>query len=66
MNIYDIISAYCKDNKISVSTLEKESGLGTGTIYKWKGGGATIDNITKVAQAMGLKASELLERVENG
>ena len=66
MNIYDIISAYCKDNKISVSTLEKESGLGTGTIYKWQDGGATIDNITKVAQAMGLKASELLERVENG
>ena len=66
MNIYDIISAYCKDNKISVSTLEKKSGLGTGTIYKWKDGGATIDNITKVAQAMGLKASELLERVENG
>ena len=66
MNIYDIISAYCKDNKISVSTLEKESGLGTGTIYKWTDGGATIDNITKVAQAMGLKASELLERVENG
>ena len=66
MNIYDIISAYCKDNKISVSTLEKESGLGTGTIYKWKDGGATIDNIIKVAQAMGLKASELLARVENG
>lgn len=59
--IFSNISQLCKKKKIPISKLEKDCGLGNGTISGWKTSSPTVDNLKKVADALGVKMDDLLD-----
>lgn len=58
--IYENISKLCKKKGISIAKLERELGIGNGTIGRWSKGAATVDNVKKVADYFGCTVDELL------
>ena len=58
--IYSKIAALCKERGISISKLEKEVGIGNGTIGRWDISSPTVDNLKKVADHFGVSMDELL------
>ena len=61
MLIYEKIIQLCKEKNIAVSKLEKECGLGNGTIKGWKEGSPKVTNIQKVAKYFGITVDELIK-----
>lgn len=47
--LYDKIKKECEEKNISIRVLEKEVGLGNGSISKWKNASPTVDNMKKVS-----------------
>lgn len=58
--IYENISKLCKKKGISIAKLERETGIGNGTIGRWNKGAATVDNVKKVADYFDVTVDELL------
>lgn len=58
--IYENISKLCKKKGISIAKLERETGIGNGTIGRWGKSAPTVDNIKKVADYFGCTVDELL------
>lgn len=58
--VYENISKLCKKKGISIAKLERELGIGNGTIGRWNKGTATVDNVKKVADYFGCTVDELL------
>ena len=58
--IYDKVKEVCKKQGISVSAVEREAGLGTGTISKWNESSPTVDNLQAVAKVLKTTVDELL------
>ena len=58
--IYDKIKAICKKKGISLSSVEKQAGLGNGAISKWKESSPTIDNLQAVANVLKIKVDKLI------
>lgn len=69
MLISDRIKEICKERGISLSKIEKEIGLGNGTIGKWGKNGRTptYDRISAVAEYLGVSVSDLTgeEEIKN-
>ena len=59
MNI-DKLAAMCKERGISFRKLEKECGLGNGTIARWKTSSPSVANLKAVADYFGVTVDELL------
>ena len=59
--IYENIEALCKEQGISVTTLEKRSGLGNGTIGKWKNSNPKVESLQAVANTLKVKIEKLLK-----
>ena len=59
--IFDKISILCKKRGISISKLEKECGLGNGTIRGWNTSSPSIDNLKKVANFFDVTTDYFLE-----
>ena len=57
--IYKNVVALCKKHNISVSKLEKEVGLGNGTIGKWEKVSPTVERVEKVANYFGVSIDAL-------
>ena len=56
----------CEKNKISISKLENECGLGNATIKGWKNSSPTVETIKKVADYFNVTVDELIaEKGEN-
>lgn len=51
----------CKEKGISVCKLEKECGLGNGTISRWGKSSPTVDSVRKVAEYLGVSITELID-----
>ena len=51
--IYDKIAALAKEKGISIMRLERETGLGTGTIGKWVKSSPSVSLLKKVADYFG-------------
>lgn len=64
--IYDRIKEICKERGISVSAVEKEAGLGTGTISKWNESSPTVANLQAVAKVLHTTVDKLMEQKEGG
>ena len=62
--IYKNILNLCKEKKISVSKLEKETGLANGTVGKWRSFSPTIDNVKKVAEFFGVTIDSLVSEAK--
>lgn len=58
--IFDNILALCKERKISISKLEKEVGLGNGTISRWKTSSPNVDSLKAVADFFGVTIDGLI------
>lgn len=59
--LYDVIKQLCKEKNISVTSVERNAGLGTGTISKWNKSSPKVDSLKAVATVLHVKVSKLLE-----
>lgn len=62
--IYKNILALCKERNITISKLEKEVGLGNGTIGRWERVSPTVENAKKVADFFGVTVDSLMAAQE--
>lgn len=60
MSVYENVCLYANKKNIPIYLLEQKSGLGNGTIGKWKDGEATIGSLKKVADALGVDLKKLI------
>lgn len=58
--IYENIKRICTDKGISISELEKKSGLGNGTIKKWETSSPTINKLEAVAKILDASIVDIL------
>jgi len=59
--VYDKVVKLCRERGIPVTKLEDMAGLGHGTIGKWKNVDPQIGNVKKVANALEVPVSYLLD-----
>ena len=59
--IYENILKRCEKAGVSVSRLEKESGLANATIRGWAASSPTVQNLVKVANYFGCTVDDLLK-----
>ena len=60
--ILEKIESLCKSRGITIAKLEKECGIGNGTIARWDKSFPRTDNLKKVADFLGVSIEFLLER----
>lgn len=58
--IYKNIASLCRKTGISISKLEKETGLGNGTIGRWEKSSPTVAKVKAVADYFGVTVDSLL------
>ena len=58
--IYEKVLALCEERKIKVARLEKEVGLGNGTVRGWKNSIPGVTTLKKVSDYFGVGIEELL------
>ena len=58
--IFNNIKRLCAKRNISISQLEKEAGLGNGTISGWKESSPTVANLQAVAKVLHCSVDDLL------
>ena len=61
--IYKRISQLCAENGISISRLERETGISNGTIARWEKSSPTAENLGKVADRFNVSVDFLMGRV---
>ena len=61
MQIYDRIKAIAKEKKITIAEIERKAGLGNASIGKWNRVSPKVDTLQKVADALGVSVSEIIE-----
>ena len=54
------IKEKCKEKGLSICALEKEAGIGNGTIARWVKSSPTLDSLQAVARVLGCTVDELL------
>ena len=64
MMLYDTILILCGKSGISIARLEREAGLGNGTIRRWRKSSPSIETVSKVALYFGVGLDELLSQGE--
>lgn len=64
--IYKNVLKLCSEKKISVFKLEKECGIGNGTIKGWESSNPRVDNLKKVADYLKVPMEVLLDDPEKG
>ncbi len=58
--IYENIAALCKKAGISIARLEVETGIGNGTIGRWKKSSPNVETVKKVADFFGVTVDCLI------
>lgn len=58
--IYDKIKEVCKEKGISVTYVEKEAGLGNGSISKWNKSSPTVESLQAVAKILKVEIGKLI------
>lgn len=59
--IYKQVIRLCAERKISVAKLERETGIGNGTIGRWSKSSPSVENAKKVAKFFGVTLDELIK-----
>lgn len=62
--VLDKIRVLCDERKISIAKLEKETGIGNGTISRWDISSPTVTNLKKVANYFEIAMGELLDETK--
>jgi len=60
----DTIRRLCKEQGKNLFTLEKECGLGNGSINKWDRNSPSVSKVSAVADALGVSVSYLIGEKE--
>ena len=60
--IYERIKALADKKGMSISALEKASGLGNATIRMWKTSAPRVDNLQAVANVLGVSVDSILKK----
>lgn len=55
------VAKKCKEAGVSIARLERETGIGNGTIGRWGTASATVENVKKVADYFGCTVDDLLK-----
>lgn len=63
--IYSNITVLCKEMGISVARLEREIGLGNGTIRGWKSSSPTAEKLKLVADYFGKTVDEMMSNQQD-
>ena len=58
------IAKLCKEKNISIAKLERETGIGNGTIGRWGTSSPTVESVRKVAGYFGVTVDALISDVE--
>ena len=58
--IYQNVLRFCEERGISLARLERETGIGNGTISRWKTSFPRVDILKKVADYFGVSVDSLL------
>ena len=58
--MYNRILILCGKTGISIARLERDTGLGNGTIRRWKSANASVENVRRVAEYFGVSVDSLL------
>lgn len=61
MAIYENILEIAEKKKISISQLERDSGIAKGTISKWKTSSPSVINLKSVADNLGVTVNRLIK-----
>ena len=61
MNIYNNVKKIADRKGISIRQLEIKAGVGNGRIRRWETESPTVDNLIKVAKALGVYPERLLK-----
>ena len=59
--ILDNIKRLCREHKTNITNMEKEVGLGYGTVYKWGKVSPSVDNLKLVADYFGVTIDQLMD-----
>lgn len=59
--ILDNIKRLCREHQTNITSLEKEVGLGFGTVYKWGKVSPSVDNLKLVADYFGVTIDQLMD-----
>ena len=57
--MFDRIRQLCREKGVSMSTVEKDCGLGENSIFKWKNSMPSVEKVAKVAQYFGVSIDYL-------
>lgn len=60
--IYENVAARCKEKGISISALEKATGLANATVKGWMNSMPRVDSLKKVADYFGCTVDDLLRQ----
>lgn len=61
MGLYETVKSLCKEKGYSIRILEMKAGFGNGTVSKWKYHNPQLKSIIKVADALEIPPSMLME-----
>lgn len=61
MALYDNVKKICSEQGISICALEREVGIGNGTISRWNESNPTVDKLKKVADYFGVSMDYFLK-----
>lgn len=61
--IYENVKALADKKGISLKQLEVKAGVGNGIIGKWRESSPNIDSVKAVADALGVKLTDILKGV---
>lgn len=62
--MYETIKKEAEKTGMSIRQLERFAGLGNGTIDKWKESSPKLDTLEKVAAALGMNVTTLINRAK--
>lgn len=60
--MYETVKELCEKRNISIAKLEREAGLGNGTISAWRKYEPNLSTLTKVADALGVSVTTLINK----
>ena len=60
--LYQNIVVLCKGKGISIAKLEKETGLGNGTVGRWEKSSPSVENVKKVADYFQVSVDYLISQ----
>lgn len=58
----DYVEGLCKERGTSIYQMEKDLGIGNGTVKRWNASTPSLRNLIKVADYLGVEPLDLIEQ----